>query len=383
MLELDSIISQGVARRDIPFAVAAVARGDGMLWQGAAGESSDGHPAGPETLFRLFSMTKAIGGLAAMILIDRGKLRLDTEVREVLPQFGKVQVLEAMGPDGPVLRPGRRPATLRHLLTHTSGLAVDAFDQKMRAFQLSTGLPHERWGTVHAMNSPLMFDPGDGWAYGNGTDWAGYMVQQVDGRPLDQFCREEIFEPLGMKNATFEADQVPVRQAQVYSRTPDGSFEPVQYQIPSHPEIYRMAAAMHATAPDYLQFLRLLLTDGEVDGYRMISPGAMRLMKENQMGAGRAIPILQACVDVTHPVDYLFDQTSMTHTACCLRTEHDILGKRAAGSLWWAGFLNTFYWADPANDVAAVLMTQSLPFCDPRFIQVWDEYERAVYRHIG
>jgi len=141
MDELDAILAKAVAGRDLPYAVGAVARGRGVVWSGAAGDSSDGHAAGRETLFGLWSMTKAIGGLASMILIDRGQLSLDTEVREVLPQFDKLQVLESMGPEGPVLRPPRRPATLRHLLTHTSGLAYDAFDEKMRAFQSARRRP--------------------------------------------------------------------------------------------------------------------------------------------------------------------------------------------------------------------------------------------------
>jgi methyl acetate hydrolase len=108
MPELDSIISQGVAREDMPFAVAAVARTDGVLWQGAAGTSSDGHPAGPETLFRLFSMTKAIGGLAAMILVNRDKLRLDTEVRGRLLHYHHALIRRSISRSNAILAGYRR-----------------------------------------------------------------------------------------------------------------------------------------------------------------------------------------------------------------------------------------------------------------------------------
>jgi len=382
MNELDGILSKAVTGRELPFAVSAVARGDGVIWSGAAGDSSEGHAAGLDTLFTLFSMTKAIGGLAALIIVERGQLSLDTEVREVLPQFDKLQVLESMGPDGPVLRPARRPATLRHLLTHTSGLAYDAFDEKMRVFQSTTGIPQVSTGSYQALNYPLMFDPGDGWVYGIGIDWAGYMVQQVDGRPVDQFCREEIILPLGMTNTTFEVDEVPAHHAQVFARAADGSWEATEYGVPSHPEFYGLGHALLSTAPDYIQFLRLLLTDGQLDGYRVVSADTMQLIRDNQMLRG-TVPVLESCVETSRRVDYLFDKTSMTHTAVSMRTERDIPGMRAAGSLWWAGFLNTFYWVDPANDVAAVLMTQSLPFCDSGFIRTWETFERAVYRQIG
>jgi methyl acetate hydrolase len=382
MTELDAVLARAVAGGDLPYAVGAVARGHGVVWSGAAGDSSDGHTAGPETLFALWSMTKAIGGLAAMILVDRGQLSLETEVREVLPQFGKLQVLESMGPEGPVLRPARRPATLRHLLTHTSGLAYDAFDEKMYAFQNATGIPQAATGSYQALNYPLMFDPGDGWAYGIGVDWAGYMVQQVDGRAVDQFCREEIFRPLGMTNTTFEADDVPARRAQVYKRAAGGSWERTEYGVPAHPEFYGLGHALWSTAPDYIQFLRLLLTDGELDGYRFVSADAMKLIRENQMLEGN-VPVLEPYIQTSRRVDYLFDKTPMTHTAASMRTERDIPGMRAAGSLWWAGFLNTFYWVDPANDVTAVLMTQTLPFCDSGFMRTWETFEHSVYSQIG
>lgn len=131
-----------------------------------------------------------------MIPLDRGLLSLDTEVTSVLPAFSELQVLESIGTDGPVLRSARRPTTLRHLLTHTSGLAYDGFHPKQALYQDITGAPHILSGTIASMNYPLMFDPGDDFAYG--IDWAGRMVASVDGRAIDRFSQEEIFDPLGM-----------------------------------------------------------------------------------------------------------------------------------------------------------------------------------------
>src|SRR5260370_8798849 len=108
----------------------------------------------------------------------------------------------------------------------------------------------------------------------------------------------------------------------------------------------------------------------------------MKLIRENQLLEGN-VPVLESYVETSRRVDYLFDKTPMTHTAVSMRTERDIPGMRAAGSLWWAGFLNTFYWVDPANDVAAVLMTQSLPFCDSGFMRTCKTFERAVSLQLG
>ena len=209
MTEFQNLIDSAVSRRDMPYAVAMVADRSGIVWEGAAGNSSDGVAAGSNSLFRLFSMTKGIGSLAVLIMIDRGQLSIDTRVADILPDFAKLEVFESMGPDGPGTRPARTEATLRHLLTHTSGLAYEAFNEKMYLLQNSTGLrDYLVAGTISSLSTPLMFDPGDSWTYGTGLDWAGYMVQVIDGRSIDQFCKEEVLGPLKMNNTAFEPDEV-------------------------------------------------------------------------------------------------------------------------------------------------------------------------------
>lgn len=147
------------------------------------------------TVFRWYSQTKAIGSLGAMILVDRGLLSLETPVASVLPEFGDIPVLESLGPGGPVMRAPRTTATLRHLLTHTSGLAYPTVSGLMAAYADQTpGVP----GKLEWLNVPLMFDPGQGWIYGTGIDWAGCMVAAVDGRGIERFYREEILDPLDM-----------------------------------------------------------------------------------------------------------------------------------------------------------------------------------------
>jgi methyl acetate hydrolase len=125
----------------------------------------------------------------------------------------------------------------------------------------------------------------------------------------------------------------------------------------------------------------VILNDGELDGVRMVTPETVRLMKDDQM-LGGTVPPLETQVDVSHRVDHLWDRTAMTHSAMGLRTENDVPGMRAGGSLWWAGFLNTWWWVDPKNDVAGVLFTQLLPFCDPGFVRTWNDFEIAVYNNL-
>ena len=381
MSELATLLDEAVTRGDVPFAVAMVGNRSGVLWEGAAGQASASRAAGPDTFVRLFSMSKAAGALMAMIVIDRGQLTLDTPVSSVLPEFSEIKVLEEVGPNGPVFREPRRPVTLRHLLTHTSGLAYDTFDAKQTAYEAATGSAHILSGTKASWFYPLMFDPGEAFTYGIGTDWAGLMVAAVDGRPIDVFCEEEIFTPLGMVDTAFEPDGRLERLAELKIRDADGSFSDFEIAPPPHPEVYGMGQALYSTTADYLRLLRLVLGRGELDGTRLISPETAELLFVNQIG-DVSVPFMKSHLpNLSEDMDW-FPETRKTWTGGFMRVEEDLPGRRHAGSLSWAGFLNSHYWIDPTSDVVAVLTTQSLPFCDHRYMVVLDTFERAVYREI-
>lgn len=380
MTNKDDILNDGVTNEDVPFVVAMAANRAGVTYSGAAGEAADGHAAGEDTVFRIFSMTKAVGSLAAMLAIDRGKLAMDRPVEDILPEFADLQVLDHFEGDKPIMRAPKTKATIRHLATHTSGLEYEFWNADMARYMASTGHPTILSGTREALNYPLMTDPGTRWGYGPSIDWLGQVVEKVDGRRIDQYCREEIFEPLGMTSTGFEvSDDMKPRLATVYARGPDGTFSPFDLAPPPEPEVYGMGHALYATASDYIRFLRMFLNGGELDGHRLLSEDSLRQMLTDQMDGLAFEKMVTVVPEVTADCDP-FPDVHRTHSFGFLRNEDDVSGMRAAGSQSWAGVLNTHYWFDPANDVAAVIMTQSLPFVEPRYMQVYEAYERAVYR---
>ena len=377
MRELDQILGDAVTAQDVPFVVAMVANSDGVTFSGASGDAAEGRAADENTVFRIFSMTKAIGSLAAMILIDRGKLSMDTAVADILPEWNDLQVLDGFDGDTPKMRAPTTQATLRHLATHTSGLEYEFWNADVPKYMELTGLPTILSGLKASMMYPLTTDPGTRWGYGPGIDWLGQMVEAIDGRRIDAFCREEIFGPLGMAGTAFEADGMDARMSVVSIRGEDGTFAPLDLAPPPQPEVYGMGHALYSTAPDYLRFLRMVLNGGELDGNRVLSAAAMQAMLADQMGGLTFRPMVSAS-PLSGDVD-LFPGQKVTHSFAFLRNEADVPGKRSAGSLGWAGVCNTHYWIDPARDVAAVIMTQSLPFVEPPMLRTYDAYERAVY----
>lgn len=384
MAELDRILADAVAAEDVPFVVGMAGNAGGVLWSGAAGEARSGVAAQTDTVFRIFSMTKAVGSTAAMILIDRGKLSPDTPVAQILPEFGQRQVLDGFSADGsPRLRAPRTQATVRHLATHTSGLTYEFWNTDMPRYMQATGLTSILSGSRSSLNYPLLFDPGTRWDYGIGIDWLGQVVEKVDGRKIDRFCREEIFEPLAMNDTRFEAERdIAPRLASVRIRGEDGHFGDFELAPPANPDIYGMGHTLYSTAPDYMQFLRMYLNKGQLDGRRILSEAGLQSMLANQIG-DIAIPLLKTAVPAVTADAEFFPGRKKSHSLAFQRIEEDVPGMRSAGSQFWAGVCNTHFWFDPRQDVAGVLMTQSLPFVEPRFMSTYEAFERGVYHALS
>ena len=381
MTELDKVIGEAVTNQNAPFLVAMTGNAAGVTWSGAAGERSPGKPATVDTVFRIFSMTKAVGSTAAMILMDRGKLSPDATVESILPEFGSLKLLEGFGPEGPKLRAPRIKATVRHLATHTSGLVYEFWNPDMPRYMEATGLPSVLSGLVASMNYPLQFEPGERWDYGPGIDWLGRVVEKVDGRRIDRFCRAEIFDPLRMPDTRFEVEEhMASRLASVRMRGEDGKFADFALAPPSHPEFYGMGHALYSTAPDYMRFLRMVLNKGVLDGARILSEAGVESMLANQIGS-IPIPCLKTVVPAITADAEFFPGRRKSHSMAFMRFEEDVPGMRHAGSQGWAGVLNSHFWFDPKADLAGLLMTQSLPFVEPRFVATYESFERAAYRH--
>lgn len=382
--QLQDVLDAAVAAQDVPFVVGMVGNSEGILFEGTAGNAAAGRAADINTVFRIFSMTKGIGSLAAMILIDRGELSLDTPVDEVLPAWGRMQVLDGWDGEVPRLRAPKTRATLRHLATHTSGAEYEFWNAEMPKYMEATGHPTVLSGLNQSLEeAPLMSDPGTRWGYGPSIDWLGKMVEAVSGQSIVDFCQENIFDPLGMTSTGFEVtDDMAPRLADVKARGEDGVFAPFELAPPSKPEFYGMGHALYATAPDYMRFLRMILNKGTLDGARILSPEAVAEMTADQMNGLTLTRMVTMAPPVTADFDP-FPGTRVTHSVAFMRNEEDIPGKRSAGSQAWAGVLNSHYWIDPAKDLAAVIMTQSLPFVEERFMKTYDAYERAVYAEAG
>ena len=379
---IDSVLRSAVEAREVPGVVALAASDKGAIYDGAFGvrDLNAGGAMTGDTVFRIASMTKAITSVAAMQLVEQGKLGLDEPVPPVDPALNAPQVLEGFDAAGqPRLRPAKRPIALRHLLTHTAGFTYEWSNPNTQRYVQVTGMLPGSSGKLAALRQPLAFDPGDKWEYGIHIDWVGRIVETVSGQPLGDYLRDKICAPLGMSDTGFAptAEQR-ARLAPVHQRQADGTLVPTAYDFPIDPEFHNGGGALYSTGRDYLTFLRMLLHDGELNGQRVLRPETVALINQNQIGDLQAGRLPSQVPERAHDFELFPGMAVRWGLAYMLNSEPGPDG-RSANSLSWAGIFNSYYWLDPARRVAGVILSQFLPFADPAMLRLYGRFERGVY----
>jgi methyl acetate hydrolase len=389
LTHVDATLRAAVGSQQVPGVVAIAATEDGILYEGAFGSRRlSGGPAHDaamtrDTVFRIASMVKLITSVAAMRLVEQGKLSLDGPLPEVDPAVADPQVLDGFDAKGaPLLRAPKRPIALHHLLTHTSGFTYRLWDAEAIRYVNAIGKAPlaER---IKLPRTPLMFDPGERWQYGTSIDWVGKIVEEVSGEPLETHFKKNIFEPLGMNDTTFGITAAQrTREASGHHRQPDGSLKPEPMEpapkplaVPRH---HSGGGGIYSTAPDYLALIRMLMHGGSLEGARILQPETVALMGQNQIGPVEAGILKTTAPLISNDVDF-FHGISLKWGFGHMINMQPVPEARSAGSMTWAGLYNTYYWIDPKKRVAAVFMTQVLPFADERALHVYRQFERGIY----
>ncbi len=378
--EIDAVLRRAVDVGAVPGAVAMAATEQGVFYEGASGlrDIAQGTAMILDTVFRIASMTKAVTSVAAMQLVEQGRLTLDGPVPDIDPALSAPQVLEGFDPSGAArLRPARRPVTLRHLLTHTAGFSYEQWNAGTVRYVRASSMPATSTGKRASLCMPLAFDPGERWEYGVNTDWVGLLVEAASGQALDAYLRQHVFDPLGMADTGFTPTPgQQARLAAVHQRQADGSLQPQPSETPFTPE-FRGGSGLHSTASDYMAFLRALLHGGALNGARILRPETAAMLGQNQVG-GIEVGVLRTTAPA-RSADIDFPGASLKWGLATMINAEPGPDGRGAGTLTWAGLFNTHYWIDPAHRVVGVLMTQLLPFGDALATRLYQQFEHAVY----
>jgi len=353
-----------------------------ITYSGAFGkrDSASGVDVNADSIFRIASMTKPVTSVAAMQLVEQGKLKLDEPASTYIPELGKLQVLHGFDATTgkPVLQPAAKPVTLRTLLTHTSGFVYDTWFADLLRWEKESGTSIPP-GTVAPL-TPLMFEPGSRWQYGTGADWSGRLVETVSGLTLEQYFQKNILEPLGMPDTSFLIPAAKFdRRVSEYHREADGTLIEDPRKQPAPPKAFNGGGGLYSTASDYVRFMQMILRRGRgPKNEQILQPKTVDMMATNQIGELGAGKLKSARPEISSDVDFHpgfkdgFGFGFLINSA-------PYEGRRSAGSLAWAGIANTYFWIDPKKGVAGVTMMQFLPFADKEALAVLCDFERAVY----
>ena len=373
---LSTFLKSATDQGEVPGVVVAVVDKNGGLYNEAFGLSSTlrSTPMTKDTIFNMASMTKPVTSVAIMMLVDEGKLKLDDEVAKYLRKYKDPVVITNFNEADASYqtRPAKRQITIRHLLTHTSGIGYAFASPMLTKIIQKTGKTE--------LDLPLLFDPGESWAYGPSTRVLGSVVEVVSGQKLDAFLASRILEPLGMHDTSYlvPAAKYP-RVVAVNARGTDGKF--VERPMPATlPASVAGDGGLYGTASDYGLFLRMLLNRGKLGNTRILSEKSAKAMLESHTGKVVVQPQESANLALSRnfPVGARKDRWGLGFQLAAEKVPN----RRTPGSGTWAGIFNTHFFIDPSREIGVVVMMQTLPFYDEASMQVYAGVEEAVYRNL-
>jgi methyl acetate hydrolase len=375
-----SQLSNAVIRGDTPGVVALVVGRDGVLYEGAAGklDFTHGIVMPVNAIFAIASMTKPVTSVAIMMLFEEGKLKLDDPVSKFLPGFDNLQVITKFNEKDATYetRPAKRPMTIRHLLTHTSGIGY-GFANPIE-YRLTEATKKDEW------ELPLLNDPGDKWNYGPNTALLGKIVEKITGESLETCFQKRIFQPLGMADTSYavlaaKQSRVATKYTRIYGLL---QAQPTR-KIPSTPTPpFHGDGGLYSTAQDYGKFMQMLLNGGHLGPARILSESSVKMMGENNIGS--IFVELQPGADsqLTKPFPLGADHDKFGLGFQIASGDPQYARFRSPGSISWAGLFNTEFWIDPVKHIGGVMMMQVLPFYDDGALRTLRDFEELVYHNL-
>ncbi|MEV0171477.1 serine hydrolase domain-containing protein [Streptomyces sp. NPDC050803] len=382
---LDQHFAHYVDEGRLPGYLVAVSRGGRVAHLTTHGhrDLAAGLPVEADSLWRLYSMTKPVTSVAALLLVEEGRLSLDDPVGRHLPAFAEPRVYVEGSGASVRTRPAAGPMLIRHLMTHTAGLTFAFYhahpvDALYREANLESavlpGSDLARTVDVYA-SLPLQFDPGTQWNYSVATNVLGRVIEVVSGQPLDEFFAERIFRPLGMTDAGFcVTDEQAGRLAELYGETDDGRIEPIPgLPLRGRPRFLSGSGGMVASAYDVHRFMELLRRRGELDGVRLLAPDTVDLMASNHLPGGADLRSFGSRPAHDEPGN---DGVGFGLGVSVVVDPSRTRAPAGLGTYGWSGVATTTFWVDPVHDLTVQFMTQVRPRTSHT---VYPELKRLVH----
>lgn len=385
---LDQVLIQATHRHGgAPGVVAMATDRNGNFYEGATGTRELGRdsPMTTDSVFAIFSTTKALTGTLIMQLVEEGRIALSDNAGEYVPEIDELQVLDGFDANGqPRTRAPGRKITVNDLMLHASGLCYEFFSENDLKYRTARSIPPIMSCSFDSIRTVLLHEPGAAWTYGANIDWLGRIVEQQRGKRLGEVMKERIFTPLGMQDIGFRmSESMKARRVTIHDRAADGKLTPLpDLVLPDPPPMDMGGHGLYATIGEYMKFIRMILNNGAGPNGRVLRPETVDLMAQDGLapmglavgGWTTSVPSLSNTGEFLPGTDKGWAYSFMTNR------ERAPTG-RPAGSLMWAGLANSFFWIDRQNGIGGYWATQILPFQDAASYPGFVEFETAIYHH--
>jgi CubicO group peptidase (beta-lactamase class C family) len=377
---LSGALTRAVEQGQTPGVVALVVNRDGVLFEGVAGQRdvANQQAMSVDAIFNIASMTKPVTSVAILRLYEQGLLGLDDPVSTFLPGYDALEVLTSvdLATGEYETAPATTAMTVRHLLSHTSGIGYGFSNTTVARLQQVTQRSE--------LELPLLNEPGAKWNYSASTRVLGLIVEAITGQSLEEYFQAQIFKPLGMTDTSYAVPtEKQARVPTLHIRAGGTLQETPQNGLPAAPTPpFTGDGGLYSTAHDYGQFMRMFLNGGALGEVRILSESSVALMGSNQIGSlfveqqGAANPML------TQPFPLGAGQDKFGLGFQITMNADGGAAQRSTGSLAWAGLFNTEFWIDPQRGIAATLLMQVLPFYDAGAIQTLQAFESTLYQEL-
>ena len=380
-----AVLDQTIATGKLNFAVAAVGNAGGQTWSHAAGyqDAEKTKAASPDNIIQIASMTKLVTTIAALQLMEQGKLNLDSPISVYAPELNDLQLLKGFEADEtPIFEKAKRAPTARELMTHTAGYVYEIWNANaLKGVQL--GVTPSLLGEGNYLEAPLAFQPGTAWEYGINTDWLGVLVERLSDQRLAEYFDDNIFTPLGMTDTFYELPAGKLdRSVTMMARAAEGlvklpSFQPTPMEKGSLPH-YSGGGGLSSTVADYGRVLQMLLNSGSLDGKTLLKSETVDTMFQNNIGDIQPAALATVMPTLSNAADMSFGNKATFGLGLLIHTD-GIDGGRKANAGSWAGLFNSYYWVDREAGAYGIFGTQVLPFYDGVAVETLLEFEQAVY----
>ena len=369
----------------VPGVVAMVTDRKGNIYEGAAGvrDLSTNAPMTTDSVFAIFSTTKAITGTCVLQCVEEGLLDLDAPAKNYAPALGKLQVLDGFDNSGnPITRAPKRDVTTRMLMLHTAGFGYDFFNAQYNRLAEDHGQPSVITASRGSIETPLLFDPGDQWEYGTNIDWAGQVVEGVRGKRLGEVMKDHVFDPLGMSDIGYVMNpSMASRRATIHLRGQDGSLDPqTDLVLTQEPEVDMGGHGLYSTVGEYMKFIRMWLNDGDGANGRVLKKETVAMAVKNGLKDHQKVVALPGVIPWLSNEAEFFPGLKKSWSFTFMVNDEQAPTGRPANSIGWAGLANLYYWIDQKNGIGGFWATQILPFADASSFGGYIDFESTAYK---